>query len=64
MKSKGITVAYIDYEKIISQFSGYGLEIAWDEDTLEEELDNKVSELESYISQNEAQIISDRIYSL
>ncbi|HEM5183773.1 TPA: hypothetical protein U1729_000646 [Streptococcus suis] len=61
LKSKGITVAYIDYEKIISQFSGYGLEIAWDEDTLEAELDNKVSELESYISQNEAQIISDMV---
>lgn len=61
LKSKGITVAYIDYNNIISQFSNYGLSIEWGEKTDEESLANKVSQLETYIKTNEKNIISDMI---
>lgn len=61
LKSKGITVAYIDYNSVISQFSNYGLSIEWEENTDVESLANKVSQLETYIKINKKKIISDMI---
>ena len=49
LMSQGFSVLYFDYKEIIDFFSCNGLDIDFDEDTSEEEMDKKCTDLERYL---------------
>ena len=60
LKSKGITIAYIDYESIVGLFHNkYQIDIRWDEKTETEEITRILSQVEHLISDKKETIKKD-----